>query len=210
MPFVSHKIKLVQNGLLEHSLLKKEEARAFLDKTNSKKDLIWIGTIAELTPNKGLDYLIRAFSKIKNEAMLFIIGEGEEKDYLEKLVKNLELEDKVSFSGFIDKASKYLPAFDVFVLPSLKEGLPYVILEAGNSRVPVVASEIGNIRDIIPDEDFGKLVAPKDESGLTSAVNSLISDKKARNEKALRLKKRIVENFSFTEMLQKTLAIYRS
>lgn len=114
-------------------------------------DLV-IGTIAELHKNKGLKYLIKAFKKLVREfksLKLIIIGEGEEREYLDKKLNKYSLVDNVFLVGSVNEASRYLKAFDIFVLPSVKEGFPFVLLEAGLAKLPVVASDVGGISELI-------------------------------------------------------------
>ena len=126
LPFLSSKTHLVKNGVNSLPTLSKTEARkiiAYKVSQLSSAQCPWIGTVAELHKNKGIAYLIEAFAKVKNKAILVIVGEGEERETLEKLIQQKNAENKVFLAGFI-QAEKILSAFDIFVLPSLKEGLP--------------------------------------------------------------------------------------
>ena len=117
------------------------------------------------------------------------------------------LRDSVFLTGFIDDASSYLQCFDIFVLPSLKEGLPYVLLEAMEAGLPLIGTSVGGIPDIIHDGMSGLLVPPKNPSRLSHALEALISSKDMRRDFAIESKKR-KEIFSFRDMLKKTLDLY--
>jgi glycosyltransferase involved in cell wall biosynthesis len=91
---------------------------------------------------------------------------------LETTIKNGQLENDIILLGNIPNASKYLKAFDIFVLPSLKEGLPYVLLEATQAGLPIVASNVGGIPDIVGDK--GILVPPKDPEALATAIKQTL------------------------------------
>jgi glycosyltransferase involved in cell wall biosynthesis len=136
-----------------------------------------IGTIAELHPNKGLPYLINAFTSVVMQypqTALIIIGDGQDQPALHLLIKEKKLEQSVFLAGYMDHAAEYLKAFNIFVLPSLKEGLPYAILEAGCASLPVVATTVGGIPEIIEDMRSGVLVQPKNIRELSHALSFMI------------------------------------
>ncbi len=106
-----------------------------------------IVSIAELTRNKGLRYSIEAIALLKKtgmDALYVVIGDGEERGRLEQLAEKLEVSDRIVFAGFISDAALFLKAFDLFVLPSVKEGMPYVLLEAASAGLPVVTTDAVN------------------------------------------------------------------
>ncbi len=145
-----------------------------------------IVTVARLTRKKGIRYLIEAFnliSKKYNDMGLFIIGEGEEREYLEKLVCRLNLKN-VFFLGKIPDAGKYLNNFDIFVLPSLSESLGISIIEAYAGKRPVIASKVGGIPELIVDGETGLLVAPGDSYALADSIEKLILDGALRDRLA--------------------------
>ncbi|MFH1308736.1 MAG: glycosyltransferase [Patescibacteria group bacterium] len=131
---------VIYNGINDLEFLSKEKAREFLNLKNS--DYV-VGTIANFYPAKGLEYLIESAKELKDYTFL-IIGEGEERNMLEKNKPN-----NVILFGFISHAYKYLKAFDVFVLSSVKEGFPWVILEALKAEIPIVATKVGAVPEII-------------------------------------------------------------
>lgn len=168
------------------------------------------GTIAELTRNKGLSYLIQAVLILKQKDLQFsciIIGDGEEKNDLERMILKNHLEKNVFLVGFIDNAVTYLKAFDFFVLPSLKEGLPYVLLEAQAAGIPSIGTDIGGIPDIVENGKNGILVESKNPKVLAQAMEKLIRSRDIRLALASETVKKI-EAFSFEQMLQKTMALY--
>lgn len=172
-------------------------------------DSLIIGTIAELTKNKGLWYAIKAMKELKNRKLiLFIVGDGEEKEVIEGLIAKEGLEEKVILLGFRDKAQNLLKIFDIFILPSLKEGVPYVLLEAGLAERPVIASAVGSIPEIIEDGVTGILVPPRDVEALTEAVDQLAGNAPKRTLLGKALKEKIEANFSKETMLAKTIDLY--
>ncbi|MCR4325498.1 MAG: glycosyltransferase [Patescibacteria group bacterium] len=149
------KMHYVPLGIEPPAFLPRKEAAASLAITTTRPRIV---TIAELTPNKGLRYAVEAVGTLADrrvDAEYFIIGEGEERQRLEGLADERGVKDRVHFLGFVQDAAKYLPAFDVFLLPSLKEGVPYVLLEAAAAGLPIVTTtavdmEIASARKLPP------------------------------------------------------------
>jgi len=211
-PFISNKITVVHNGVKEIDFYEKEIAREKINANNSKvdKEKFLIGTIAELHPIKGLDILIDSAKEItKDENVQFvIIGEGQIRQELEEKIQSSNLENKVILLGFLDNAAKYLKAFDLFALPSRSEALALVVLEAGLAQVPVVASRVGGIPEVISNETFGKLFDSENTSQLTIAIKSSIDNYEEAKQTAINLNQRITEKFNYQQMTKKTTALY--
>jgi glycosyltransferase involved in cell wall biosynthesis len=131
------------------------------------QDVFVFGTIGRLVPVKGHIYLIEAFAKIKNKyppAMVAIIGEGRSRSDLEAAINRLGLESCVLLLGEKENALRYIKAFDVFVMPSLSEGLPLALLEAMSGHLPVIGSDIDSLRSIL--EDCGGYIFPNQKAEL--------------------------------------------
>ena len=153
-----------------------------------------IGTISRLLAAKGVNYLIEAFSDLikRIDARLIIVGDGEEKDNLEKMVRDLKIEDRVSFLGFLENPYNYLRGMDVFVLPSLYEGFPNVVIESMVCNVPVVATRsVGGLQELIDNGVNGLLVPPKDTKSLADSIYSLLRNKELKNRFSNEAYKRI-------------------
>ncbi len=155
-----------------------------LDRTESRKmlglrDEFVVMTVARLEKVKGLTYLLKAFSELDKgspcqmtRAALVIIGEGSERQNLEKYAEKLGISDRVRFIGEVpnQEIPKYLKAADCFCLPSIKEGFGIVILEAMATGIPVIASQVGGIVDIIQHEKNGLLVPAKASYAISRAI----------------------------------------
>jgi len=141
-----------------------------------------VGTIGENVKNKGHKYLREAAKKLAGVELNIISG--------------------------VPNAAKFLKSFDIFVLPSVKEGLPYVILEAGLAKLPVIASNVGGVSEIITDGENGLLVPPKNPEALAEAIKKLINDKATREKLAQNLHQKILQDFSLQKMLSATVATY--
>lgn len=141
-----------------------------------------VGTIGESTKNKGHKYLIE----------------------VEKYFPGI----KFKIISNIPDAAKYLKNFDIFVLPSLKEGLPYVILEAGLAGLPVITSNVGGIPEIIENGKDGLLVPPANPEELAIAIKKLIEDKTLRENLAKNLREKILREFTLEKMIVNTISLY--
>jgi glycosyltransferase involved in cell wall biosynthesis len=138
----------------------------------------------------------------------FIIGDGQEKNDLEKIISENNLQNRVFLLGFKEDAFKYLKAFDIFLLTSVKEGLPYAILEAGLAECAVIASKIGGIPDIIKNSETGILVTPKNQSEIKRSIEYLAENEQKRIEYGKNLKIKVENDFSLEKMIEKTIVEY--
>lgn len=210
-PFITtNKLNLIYNGIRPINFLNKQEARQKLS-TEIKGNDIVVGTISELHKNKGLRYAIEGFTLAvkKNPQLKFIIiGEGEKRESLEKEIQKNNLTDKIFLAGKIESASQYIKAFDIFLLSSLKEGLPFVLLEAGLAKLPVIATEIGGIPEIIENNVSGILIKEKSPDEIKTAIEELTENTEKRQGYGKNLKLVIEEQFSFEEMSEETKKLY--
>jgi glycosyltransferase involved in cell wall biosynthesis len=219
LPFVGKKMVTVHLGRTVPNIKSKEDARGTLemkvqDTTARLLDYhndIWIGTIAELHPIKRLNRAIDAVSALIKEfptVRYIIIHDGELRAQLAQQVKNLGLEEHVFFTGTIENAARLLPAFDIFVLPSKSEAFGYVLLEAGQAHLPVVATNVGGIPDIITNGENGLLVEPDDTPALTHALKTLMTDKPLRKKLADTHYEKS-KLFSVAKMVRETQEVYK-
>jgi len=208
-----NKIITVHNGVRESVRLDRSAGRKQLKLAD---DQFVIGTIAELTKNKGLVYLIQAFALLRvplanrqgEPLTLVVIGEGEDRPDLSKLINQLQLTERVLLVGHIAEAANLLSAFDIFALPSIKEGLPYVLLEAGLASLPVVASAVGGIPEIVTSMESGILIKLRQPSEIAKAIQFLIEQPEKRRKFGSRLRQKIRREFSTARMVKQTLAVY--
>jgi glycosyltransferase involved in cell wall biosynthesis len=164
-------IEIIPNGV---------DLKKFENLTRKPHDDFVIITVARLEKVKGINYLIEAVSRLNlngTRIILDIIGEGSERRSLENLTERLNLRDRVRFLGEIpnEQISEYLAGGDCFVLSSLREGFGIVILEAQAAGLPVVASNVGGIPDLVEDGKTGLLVKPEDPDQLAVAINRVYS-----------------------------------
>lgn len=212
-PFVVDRIRMIPLGIHAPISMSKSSIEIFLkskiDKYNPK-DVI-VGTIAELHPNKGLIYAINAFEKLVVSfptIKFLIMGDGDEREYLNSLIKEKGLEKNVILAGYVENAAQYIKAFSIFLLSSIKEGLPYTILEAGYAGLPVIATTVGGIPEIIDDMKSGILIQSKKSDEIAHAVEFLIKHKNVQKEYGKKLQEKVRQEFTIEKMLEATLKIY--
>lgn len=217
LPLVKKKVHLIYNGLLPLQLESRDVARnklATLAHKHFQPSTVWIGTISELVKNKGLSYMIEACSTLKQAGyafVFFIMGtEGSERIRLESLISKHQLSEHVFILGFVPDASQLLSAFDIFTLTSVKEGHPYVLLEAAKAELAVIGSDIAGIQDIVTNQQTGLLVEPKNIKEINQALTYLLENSNEARRMGAAFQKEAAHKFSFERMLEKTLVIYNS
>ena len=210
-PLISkRKFIFIPNGIDEESVVfaARAEARRELGLEVPENSFV-VGCITEFTKNKGTQYAVEALARLPQNVKLVLLGDGEEKHEAETTAVKFGVRDRVYFTGFKENAGSLLKAFDLFMFPSIKEGLPYALLEAGLAELPIIASHVGGIPDIIENGKDGILVEPKNAKGLSKAVNQLMEDPAKGAELGTHAREKIRESFSFSTMLDRTRALYR-
>ena len=179
------RIEVVQNaagnGLGEDELHRfRMEKRSVLGIRQGEFVLGFAGRISE---EKGLKYLVAAACDMKSLGLSFrlvIMGDGPERESLSSMVRDMRLEGQVVFAGFQENSEEWFCAFDVFVLPSLSEGTPMALIEAMSLGIPVVASAVGGVPDMIDDGTNGFLVPPGESRILSQRIQQLMEDEELR------------------------------
>ena len=209
-PVNKKKINVIDNGISEKFAIDKFS----LDNSiiNFCDHPFVIGAIGRLSKEKGFNLLIRAVCRIINEGFdtkLVIIGEGRCRQELENLVQTLGLKNKVLIKGYINNAARYIPLFNVLAMPSLTEGLPITLLEAMRAGVPVVASRVGGIPNVIVNNHSGLLINPNDPVDLAEKIKRLHIDKTFRKYIANNSRKRFLQKYTSDRMATMYLSIYQ-
>jgi glycosyltransferase involved in cell wall biosynthesis len=166
-----------------------------------------VGTVAHLSPEKGLRYLIEAASMIpsvQSRLRFVIVGDGQCRSELETLVQDLDLSDCFHFTGFQDRTVQVTRTFDMFVLPSLSEGLSSAILTAMACSLPVIATSVGGIPELVKHGVTGLLVPPADPRGLAQAIQHLLDDPEGAFQMGLQGRKRAEEHFTLQRKIVET------
>ena len=174
----AEKIKIIANGIDVKAFERAEPLPLF----NAKGGAV-VGMVARLDLQKGFEYLLRAareLCKTTRDLKIVIVGEGPDRNAIEEMIEHYRLQSNVILAGQQSNMPGVYAAMDIFVLPSLNEGLPMTVLEAMAASKPVVATRVGAIPSVIKDGENGLLVDPKHSEGLRNAIASLLNDPERR------------------------------
>lgn len=215
-PGVKGKLVLIPLGIKQPVFLSIDGARQEIAKRigmdlNELGKRLLIGTVAELHPNKGIFHLVNAMEQVAKDhpnAVCVIMGDGQDAASLRLLVKGKKLENNFFLVGYVENAAEYLKAFNIFALPSVKEGLPYAILEAAFASLAVVATTVGGVPEMVEDMKSGVLVQPKNSRELAHALSFMIEHPHMRREYGAALRESVVNNFSIEKMIGEVSKLY--
>ena len=201
------RIHLIRNAWAGPSgLLPRDQARRDLDLPEHAWIAGWVGRVSH---EKGADVLLSALAQ--PEALTVeacIIGDGPERTTLEERARQSEMLDRVRWTGIRDEAARLYRAFDAFVLSSRTEGTPIALFEAMAAEVPIVATSVGGVPDVVTPAE-AMLVAPDDPRALASALKTTLGDREAARQRADAARKRLHESFSSGSWLEAHEQLYR-
>jgi glycosyltransferase involved in cell wall biosynthesis len=206
------KIRVIDNGIALERFEKQVETGRMKTQLGLEERTRVIGTVGSLVVEKGHLYLLEAARPILDivkDLKFLIIGDGPLRKLLEEKSEELGIKKHLIFAGQRKDIPELLMAMDIFVLPSIKEGLPMALLEAMAAKRPVIATRVGAIPKVIENKDIGALVEPKDILGLRDAMMSLINDPDRMNLLARRGFDRVYSDFSSDEMGKHYLELYK-
>lgn len=207
------KTKLEQLGFPEKSMrviyngidIARFPLRSSQEKSGPRHSAWTIGTIGRLEAEKGVDVLLRAFAMLRDHQLqckLVILGEGSQRKSLEWMAETLGVKSSVQFVGFQPDVEQWMKSFDLFVLPSVKrESFGMVLAEALATGVPVIASRLGGIPEIITDRAEGLLVAPGDASALFTAMMWSLQHAEQVGAMVERGRKKVEQSFSMVRQM---------
>jgi glycosyltransferase involved in cell wall biosynthesis len=205
----------IHNGIVPINFLTKPDALKQLSQINQKIILnqnILIGSIGNFYITKGFKYLIKAIHILVTRYVLcvtcVIIGEGDERNKLEELIKELKLENNFLLLGKIENAAKILNAFDIYVCSSVKEGLPYSIIEAMQAGLPIVATDVGGNTELIKNEVDGIIVPAKNPEKLAEEIYNLFNNPNIKENFGKSAREKALANFTLEAMVEKTRKLY--
>lgn len=214
-PLVQNRMFTVHNGRKSTGFLNRHDARTKLSQTlpalSSFIDDVWTGTIGELHPVKRHDVTIGAIENLvrngQSSIRHLVLGSGELLIQLKELVEKKNLTENVFFLGHIDEAAEYLKAFNIYIQPSRSEAFAYTVIEASQAGLPIIASKVGGIPEIITNGVSGILVPSGNVESLTKELSSLLTKPELRNELAASAKES-GDRFSLENMVNKTISVY--
>lgn len=187
------------------------QRQAARDELGAGPDDLLAGMACRLVEQKGVSYGIRAFAQVSAQhasARLVIAGDGPLRPALEAEARAAGVADRVRFLGWRDDVPRLLAGLDVLLMPSLWEGFGLVILEAMSQRLPVIASRVSAIPEIVADGETGLLVPARDADALAGALALLLGDYGLRRHLGLLAEERLETRFSPDRMVSATVALY--
>jgi glycosyltransferase involved in cell wall biosynthesis len=162
-----------------------------------------------LIPVKGADVFLRALAELKDVPWCAsVVGDGPERPRLERLALALGLSDRVAFHGLVNDAARLFPAFDLYVLSSRSEGTPIVLFEAMAAGVPVVATAVGGVPDVVSDRE-ALLVPPQDPSALAQAIRTAFCNPGAARARVTAARARLTRDFTVSGWVASYDAVYQ-
>ncbi|MFA7059471.1 MAG: glycosyltransferase family 4 protein [Pedobacter sp.] len=203
---VAAKLRLVYNGV------DIDEVRAAQSREKRHTEDFVIGYIGRLVKLKNLETLLNSFHILKAErpnVRLMIVGDGPERSNLESQAKQLGIGEQVEFLGFREDAVAFLKEFDVFVLPSLSEGIPRCIMEAMAASVPVVVSDIPGNRNLVSHGDTGLIFSTDDSCGLAELLVQIMDNPAEAAAMAIRGNRKVEEQYSNRKMAAEYTRLYQ-
>ena len=210
------KFWLIHNGIDIKPFYRRSDAEkeTIKRKYGLPLDKLIITCVANLRPPKGHEYLIRALHELKGEGPDFLtlfVGDGPLRGKLEELVRELGLKEQIRFLGFKDREEipRILAITDIFVLPSLWEGLPTAIIEAMAAGCPIVASNVAGTPEVVVDGETGFLVPPRDPRALAEKIKLLLQDKTLREKMGRAGIERVKQHFTIERMVREYEDLYR-
>jgi glycosyltransferase involved in cell wall biosynthesis len=202
---------LIENGIDTEQYTRRvarEEAKRRLGIAPHR---LLVGAVGRLSAEKGFDVLIRAVNRLVGEGFdveLAIAGEGDQRPHLERLISTLGCGERVRLLGFRADTVEIYEAMDVYALSSFSEGLPNVVLEAMAMEVPVVATRVGAIPQLMDHERNGLIVEPGSHDELARGLGRLLRDPRSRTSAGAAGRERVAANYSFAARMRKIRAIY--
>ena len=176
-------------------------------------DTTLIVIVAQLIPRKGHILLLDAFRDVKEtnkNIRLFIYGRGHLKEKIKEYIDKNNLQDHVYLKGFLSEIRSILHCFDFLVHPAQKEGLGIALLEAASLQLPIVATRVGGIPEIVHNNVNGLLVQPQSKKSLSDAMLKLIQNPSLREQLGKEGPKIVKRDFSVEKMVNGNLQVYRS
>jgi sugar transferase (PEP-CTERM/EpsH1 system associated) len=203
-----NRLTVIENGIPLGKFTPSMEARnAIRDELGIPRDAFVVGTVGRLVEEKDYPLLVRALSPIVGENVrLVFVGEGNERAAIENTIEPAQ-RAFIELTGARSDVPRLLASFDVFALSSKNEGLPLVIPEAMASGLPIVATTVGGIPDIVP-PDTGILVPPKEPDALRAAIRRLHADPTTRKKMGEAARTYALARFDENVMLDRYLALY--
>ncbi len=211
MSISPEKITIIDNAIDEVEYSRGATIREAKTNLGFEQGQFLIGAVGRLSDEKGFDLLIEAVTRLIEAGLnvgLAIIGEGVERERLEKQIAESGHLDRIQLLGYRSDTKSLYEAMDLYVLSSHREGLPNVVLEAMAMEVPVVATRIAGIPKLVQDRENGLLVEAGEVSQIESAIREIMLNPELRERLTRNARETIENEFSFSVRMEKVRAIY--
>ncbi len=212
------KIKSIYNGIDTSRFLLPPDKTPGKNKMGINPNSVTVGTVARMAPQKGLSYLIEAVPlinqkirerKIPADVVFIIAGDGPLRHELAGLAERLGVKEKLIFPGYVEDIRELLACLDIFVVPSITEGLSITTMEAMAAGLPVIASRVGGLPELVKDGETGLLVEPRNPDMLAKAALELLVNPEKCRVLGRKASESAAERFSTEKMITQTCDVYR-
>ncbi len=208
-----NKITVIYNGLDPEQFRKKTSSdTSWREKSGIPPEVSLVSIVGRLHQVKGHRYFLRAAAELleeRDDIHFLVVGSGPEGDDLEEFTRELGISPKVTFTGFVSDVSQLMPELDLLVVPSLWEGFGLTALEAMAVGIPVVATSVGGLPEIVEHGSTGLLVPPADAAALAKSIVWIIDHPLEAREMAAAAKSVVEKKFTAAAMARKTEGIYQ-
>jgi glycosyltransferase involved in cell wall biosynthesis len=204
------RIQVIYNGI-RGLQADSDEVRALRGQLGLPAGAFIVGTVSRLDKVKNQEMMLRAFARFRQvvgQAWLLLVGDGPEREHLERLAEQLGIADQVKFVGFIREPANYLALMDIFLLSSHTEGTSMTLLEAMSLGVPIVATQVGGNPEIVVNGETGLLTAAGEEHAFSEAMLRIYRDPQLRSKLAEAGLKRFEDQFSVEKMTKQYVHLY--
>ncbi len=202
---------VIPNALAPGELVVTRPRDEIRKELNIEDDCLAVGIIGRLSPEKGHEMYFNAMANVLTHGKkvhALVVGQGQEYGHLQQLVKNLGIEKNCSFVGHVQDTANYYNALDIQVMPSTTEGMPNAALEGMYMGLPLIATRVGGIPEVVIDEETGILIPSQSVGALTQALLRLCNDPETRQQMGKKGKLLVEANFTPYKRSQRILDLY--
>lgn len=207
------KITIIYNGLNPDLFEKKDTTTGkWRQKAGLSQDKLLVAIVGRLHPVKGHGYFLKSAAEIlktRTDVHFLVVGSGPEREKLKEYTEKLGIREHVTFTGFVSDVAELMPDLNLLIVPSLWEGFGLTALEAMALGVPVVATSVGGLPEIVHHGTTGLLVPPADETGLTRGIAWMLDHRQEALEMSAAAKSVVEEKFTASAMARNTQNLYK-
>ncbi|MHC1785271.1 MAG: glycosyltransferase family 4 protein [Anaerolineaceae bacterium] len=205
------KVTAIPNSIPVEDFHRPDLRDFYRQKWNFSAEDIVIGFTGRIQKVKNLDILIRAFALLSPDyphLRLALAGSGDLQSELEALSKSLGVADRITWTGFVNDIPGFLSSMDIYIQPSINEGLSLSILEAMAAGKPVIATRVGSAEDVIDNENTGLVIQPRSEEAIVNSVKILLDNPDLRQRLAQNAKNTVFEKYNLQKMVDSYIKLY--